>query len=90
VSPLCTLPLGFLLRIRAAIEKRWTARSDNDIDDGDNDEHVCSGHYHCTIARADKRLDRTGSSDSGPVTTMVDDLAASLAKLRAGETGAAK
>jgi glycosyltransferase involved in cell wall biosynthesis len=67
------------------------ASSDNDVDDGDNDEHVCPGHYHCAVARAEKRLDRVGSSDSGPVThAAVDDLAAGLAKLRAGRASAAK
>jgi glycosyltransferase involved in cell wall biosynthesis len=66
------------------------ASSENDIDD-DNDEHICPGHYHCVTARAaEKRLDRIGSSDSGPITTAVDDLAAGLGKLRASETGAAK
>jgi glycosyltransferase involved in cell wall biosynthesis len=53
----------------------------NNVDDSDTDEHICFGHNHCAVARAEKRKIRTLSTDSGNITDMANDLAGDFAQL---------
>lgn len=67
-----------------------------DRDDADDREHVCPGHKHCAVARAEMRGQGVGSvisgsvSASASVTDTTDDLADRLAELHANEARASK
>ncbi len=63
---------------------------DNGVDDCDIMEHVCPGHHHCALARAEKGKSGAASNDSENAIDRIEVLADGFAELQTGEVSAAK